>query len=49
MNGGTKSGVSTIGLGRLQCIRRDSTGPTDRRSRRRKRRRRRIDLQRVNV
>jgi hypothetical protein len=30
MNVGTKSGVCTISLGRLQCIRRDSTGPTDR-------------------
>jgi hypothetical protein len=38
MNGETKSGVSTISLGRLQCIRRDSAGPTDRRRRRRRRR-----------
>jgi hypothetical protein len=29
----TKSGVSTISLGRLQCIRRDSAGRTDRRRR----------------
>jgi hypothetical protein len=34
--GGTKSGVSTISLGRLQCGRRDSAGTTDRRRRRRK-------------
>jgi hypothetical protein len=26
---GTKSGVSTISLGRLQCVRRDSAGPTE--------------------
>jgi hypothetical protein len=31
MNGGTKTGVSTISLDRLQCIRWDSTSPTDRR------------------
>jgi hypothetical protein len=37
MNGEQKSGVSTIRLGRLQCIRRDSAGPTDRRRRRRRR------------
>jgi hypothetical protein len=35
MNGEPKSGVSTISPGRLQCIRRDSAGPTDRRRRRR--------------
>jgi hypothetical protein len=31
MNGETKSGVNTISLGRLQCVRRDSAGPIDRR------------------
>jgi hypothetical protein len=36
MNGGTKRGVSTISLGRLQCIRRDSAGPTDRRRHKKK-------------
>jgi hypothetical protein len=36
MNGGTKSGVSTISLGRLQCIRRDSAGPTDRQKKKKK-------------
>jgi hypothetical protein len=39
INGETKSGVSTISLGRLQCIRRYSAGPTDRKRRRRRRRR----------
>jgi hypothetical protein len=33
-NGGTKTGFSTISLGRLQCARRDSAGPTERRRRR---------------
>jgi hypothetical protein len=33
MNGGTKSGVSTISLDTLQCARRDSAGPTNRRRR----------------
>jgi hypothetical protein len=36
MNGEQKSGVSTISLGRLQCVRRDSVDPTDRRIIRRK-------------
>jgi hypothetical protein len=36
MYGGTKSGVSTLSLGRLQWIRRDSARPTDRRRRRRR-------------
>jgi hypothetical protein len=31
MNGGTKVGFSTISLGRLQCARRDSAGPEERR------------------
>jgi hypothetical protein len=30
---GTKSGVSTISLERLQCARRDFSGPTERRKR----------------
>jgi hypothetical protein len=34
MRAGTKSGVSTIILERLQCARRDSAGPTERRRRR---------------
>jgi hypothetical protein len=29
MNGGTKTGFSTISLERLQCARRDSAGPTE--------------------
>jgi hypothetical protein len=33
----TKNGVSTISLGRLQCIRRASAGPTGRRRSRRRR------------
>jgi hypothetical protein len=33
MNGGTKSGVSTISLGRLQCVRWDFAGPIDSRIR----------------
>jgi hypothetical protein len=41
MIGETKSGVSTISLGRLQCVRRDYVGPTDSRRRRKGRRRRR--------
>jgi hypothetical protein len=28
-NGGTKTGLSTISLGRLQCVRRVSAGPTE--------------------
>jgi hypothetical protein len=36
INGGTKSGVSIISLGRLQCIRRDSAGPTDKKKKKRK-------------
>jgi hypothetical protein len=35
MSGGTKSGVSTISLERLHCVRRDSSGHTERRRRRR--------------
>jgi hypothetical protein len=38
MNGGTKSRVSTISLGRLQCVRRDSLGPTVRKRRIKRRR-----------
>jgi hypothetical protein len=34
MNGGTKAWFSTISLGRLQCVRQDSAGPTERRRRR---------------
>jgi hypothetical protein len=34
MNGGTKTGFGTISLERLQCARRDSAGPTERRRRR---------------
>jgi hypothetical protein len=41
---GTKRGVSTISLGRLQCVRRDSAGPTERRRRKRRRRKRSGDL-----
>jgi hypothetical protein len=37
VNGGTKSGVSTISLERLQCARQDSAGTTGRRGRPRKR------------
>jgi hypothetical protein len=33
MNGETKTGLSTISLGRLQCVRQVSTGPTERRRR----------------
>jgi hypothetical protein len=33
MNGGTKSGVSTMSVERLQCVRRDFSGPTERRRR----------------
>jgi hypothetical protein len=33
MNGGTKAGFSTVSLERLQCTRRDSAGPTERRRR----------------
>jgi hypothetical protein len=29
MNGGTERGFSTISLGRLQYVRRDSAGPTE--------------------
>jgi hypothetical protein len=36
MNGGTKTGISTISVERLQCARQDSAGPTERRSRKRK-------------
>jgi hypothetical protein len=32
MNRGTKKGFSTISLERQQCVRRDSAGPTERRS-----------------
>jgi hypothetical protein len=39
MNGGTKTGLSTISLGRLQCVRRVSADPTERRRRWRRRRR----------
>jgi hypothetical protein len=35
MNGETRAGFSTISLGRLQCVRRVSAGPTERRRRRR--------------
>jgi hypothetical protein len=45
MNGGTKSGVRTIILGRLQCIRRESAGPKERRRRRRIRRRITVEWQ----
>jgi hypothetical protein len=31
MNGGTKAEYSTISFGRLQCARRGSAGPTERR------------------
>jgi hypothetical protein len=41
MNRGTKSGLITINLETLQCARRDSAGPTDRRRRSRRRRKRR--------
>jgi hypothetical protein len=34
MNVGTKRGDSTISLERLQCARRDSAGPTERKRRR---------------
>jgi hypothetical protein len=34
MSGGTKTGLSTISLGRLQCVRRVSDGPKERRRRR---------------
>jgi hypothetical protein len=37
MNRGTKMGLSTISLGRLQCVRRVSAGLTERRSRKIKR------------
>jgi hypothetical protein len=36
MNGGTKKRLSTISLGRLQCVRRVSAGPTGRIKRRRR-------------
>jgi hypothetical protein len=36
MNGGTKAGFGTISLERLQCVRRDSVGPTERRRRRKR-------------
>jgi hypothetical protein len=36
MNGGTKTGFSTISLERLHCARWDSVGPTERRRRRKK-------------
>jgi hypothetical protein len=41
MNGGTKSGVSAISLERLQCVRRDSAGPTELKKKKKKKRRRR--------
>jgi hypothetical protein len=46
MNGGNKMGFGTISLERLQCARRDSVGPTEKRRRKRRRRRRipRIDI-----
>jgi hypothetical protein len=44
MNGKPKSGFSTISLGRLQCFRRDSADPTDRRRRRRKRKEREVTI-----
>jgi hypothetical protein len=45
MNGGTKTEFSTISLGRLQCARWDSAGPTERRRRRRRRRRRKKKIE----
>jgi hypothetical protein len=53
MNGRTKAGLNTITLGRLQCTRLVSTGPTKRRrriiKRRSKRKRRRKRRSRRSV
>jgi hypothetical protein len=41
MDGGTETGLSTINLGRMQCVRRVAAGSKDRQTDRRRRRRRR--------